>query len=205
MTAALPDPALSLDAVDLPAGVELGAIAEAAGLRRIHILAWRDLDDPEAGGSEVHAAAIATIWAAAGVDVTLRTSTATGHPAYARRDGYRVIRKAGRYGVFPRSALSGLVGRTGQRDGLVEIWNGMPFFSPLWARQPSIVFLHHVHAEMWRMALKPAALARSSRSRSRRRKRSSSSSVFRQPTSTSSRRASAHSSRPAAPEPIIRS
>jgi glycosyltransferase involved in cell wall biosynthesis len=138
----------------------LGAIAEAAGLHRVHILAWRDLDDPEAGGSEVHAAAIATIWAAAGVDVTLRTSTATGHPAYARRDGYRVIRKAGRYGVFPRSALSGLVGRTGQRDGLVEIWNGMPFFSPLWARQPSIVFLHHVHAEMWRMALKPAALAR---------------------------------------------
>jgi glycosyltransferase involved in cell wall biosynthesis len=36
----------------------------------------------------------------------------------------------------------------------------MPFFSPLWSRCPSIVLLHHVHAEMWRMVLKPAALAR---------------------------------------------
>jgi glycosyltransferase involved in cell wall biosynthesis len=38
---------------------------------------------------------------------------------------------------------------------MVEIWNGMPFFSPLWARGPRIVFLHHVHAEMWRMVLRP--------------------------------------------------
>ena len=38
-------------------------------------------------------------------------------------------------------------------DALVEIWNGMPFFSPLWYRGPRIVFLHHVHAEMWGMVL----------------------------------------------------
>ena len=25
------------------------------GVRRVHVLAWRDLDDPDAGGSEVHA------------------------------------------------------------------------------------------------------------------------------------------------------
>jgi glycosyltransferase involved in cell wall biosynthesis len=55
--------------------------------------------------------------------------------------------------VFPRSALSGLVGRRGRPDGLVEIWNGMPFFSPVWARCPRIVFLHHVHAEMWQMVM----------------------------------------------------
>jgi glycosyltransferase involved in cell wall biosynthesis len=40
-------------------------------------------------------------------------------------------------------------------DGLVEIWNGMPFFSPIWSRCPRLVFLHHVHAEMWDMALSP--------------------------------------------------
>ena len=44
-------------------------------------------------------------------------------------------------------------------DALVEIWNGMPFFSPLWYRGPRIVFLHHVHAEMWGMVL-PPTLAR---------------------------------------------
>jgi glycosyltransferase involved in cell wall biosynthesis len=57
--------------------------------------------------------------------------------------------------VFPRTLLSGALGRIGTGDGFVEIWNGMPFFSPLWARCPRIVFLHHVHAEMWRMVMSP--------------------------------------------------
>lgn len=133
--------------------------ARDVGLRRIHLLAWRDLDDAEAGGSELHAHRIATLWAGAGLEVTLRTSRAEGHGPYARRNGYGVVRKSGRYAVFPRSALSGLVGRRGRPDGLVEIWNGMPFFSPVWARCPRIVFLHHVHAEMWRMVMS-ARLAR---------------------------------------------
>ena len=142
------------------AAAHLAAVAEQAGLRRIHILAWRDLDDPEAGGSELHAAAIASRWAAAGIHVAMRSSRAAGHPTFADRDGYRVVRKAGRYVVFPRTALSGALGRDGRPDGLVEIWNGMPFFSPVWARCPRIVFLHHVHAEMWRMVLKPPVLGR---------------------------------------------
>ncbi len=124
------------------------------GLRRIQMLAWRDLDDPEAGGSERHAHQVASRWADAGLDVTLRTSAAKGHPARLERDGYHVLRVGKRYSVFPRSALSGLVGR-GRPDGVVEIWNGMPFFSPLWARWPRVVFLHHVHAEMWQMVLRP--------------------------------------------------
>jgi glycosyltransferase involved in cell wall biosynthesis len=140
--------------------VDLAAMARAAGLHRIHVLAWRDLDDPEAGGSELHAATIAARWAAAGIDVTMRSSRAAGHPTFAQRDGYRVVRKAGRYVVFPRTAVSGALGRDGRPDGLVEVWNGMPFFSPVWARCPRIVFLHHVHAEMWRMVLKPAILGR---------------------------------------------
>jgi glycosyltransferase involved in cell wall biosynthesis len=142
------------------AGVPLAEMAASAGLERVHVIAWRDLDDPEAGGSEVHAANIAAAWAAAGIDVTMRTSSAAGHPKFTTRDGYRAVRKSGRYSVFPRTAVSGALGRTGGGDGLVEIWNGMPFFSPLWSRCPTIVLLHHVHAEMWRMVLKPAALAR---------------------------------------------
>jgi glycosyltransferase involved in cell wall biosynthesis len=123
------------------------------------MLSWRDLDDVEAGGSEVHAARIAKLWAEAGIDVTWRTSYAQGHPPVVTRDGYRVIRRAGRYLIFPRAALSEVRGKHGPRDGLVEIWNGMPFFSPLWGRGPKVTFLHHVHAEMWRMVL-PENLAR---------------------------------------------
>ncbi|MBA3303672.1 MAG: glycosyltransferase family 4 protein, partial [Acidimicrobiia bacterium] len=137
------------------ATAKLGDVAASAGLRRIHLMSWRDLDDVEAGGSEVHAATVARLWSEAGIEVTLRTSYAQGHPPVVTRDGYRVIRRAGRYMIFPRAALNELMGRSGPRDGLVEIWNGMPFFSPLWARGPRIVFLHHVHAEMWQMVLPP--------------------------------------------------
>jgi glycosyltransferase involved in cell wall biosynthesis len=134
---------------------KLGDLAAEAGLHRVAMLAWRDLDDPEAGGSEVHASTIAALWAEAGIEVTMRTSFAAGQAQMSWRDGYRVIRKAGRYMVFPRAAFSEMMGWHGGRDGLVEIWNGMPFFSPLWARTPHITFLHHVHAEMWDMTLPP--------------------------------------------------
>jgi len=139
---------------------KLGDIAADAGLSRIQIVAWRDLDDPEAGGSEVHAARVAALWAQAGIDVVMRTSAVPNAPAVVERDGYRVVRRLGRYSVFPGVALSELARRTGRGEGLVEVWNGMPFLSPLWHRGPRCVWLHHVHGEMWRMVLSPPALGR---------------------------------------------
>ncbi len=138
---------------------KLGDLAADAQLRRVSMLAWRDLDDPEAGGSELHASTIAALWAEAGIEVTMRTSYAAGHPQISWRGGYRVIRKAGRYLVFPRAAFSEMMGWHGARDGLVEIWNGMPFFSPLWGTGPRVTWLHHVHAEMWKMTLPPRLAA----------------------------------------------
>jgi len=137
----------------------LAAIAAEAGLRRVHFVAWRDLDDPEAGGSELHAHHVASMWAEAGLDVTFRTSAVQDAPESLWRDGYRVTRRSGRYRIFPGAAWEGI--RMGHRpgDALVEIWNGMPFFSPLWYRGPRMVFLHHVHADMWGMVL-PPGLAR---------------------------------------------
>jgi len=144
--------------VSLFRGMSLEEIAARAGLRRIDVVAWRDYDDPEAGGSELHAHRVISAWSAAGLDVSMTTSSVPGGRRVVRRDGYRVIRRAGRYAVFPRSILSGAVGRIGTGDGVVEIWNGMPFFSPLWSRSPQITFLHHVHDEMWRLVL-PRGLA----------------------------------------------
>jgi glycosyltransferase involved in cell wall biosynthesis len=141
------------DAADIAV---LRDMAAAAGLRRIAILAWRDLDDPEAGGSELHVAHVASLWSQAGIEVTMRTSYAPGSAQVGWRDGYRVIRKAGRYMVFPRASFSEWMRWHGKSDALVEIWNGMPFFSPVWAaNRPRSVWLHHVHDTMWEMMLPP--------------------------------------------------
>jgi glycosyltransferase involved in cell wall biosynthesis len=36
-----------------------------------------------------------------------------------------------------------------QCDLLVDIENGLPYFSPLWRRRPILAFVHHVHSEQW--------------------------------------------------------
>jgi glycosyltransferase involved in cell wall biosynthesis len=153
-----PSPAFADPRVRAFADLDLAEIAERAGLSRIDVVAWRDFDDPEAGGSELHAHRVVSAWAAAGLDITMVTSSVPDARRIIRRNGYRVVRRSGRYSVFPRTMLSGLAGTIGGGDGLVEIWNGMPFLSPVWARSPRVVFLHHVHAEMWKMVL-PNGLA----------------------------------------------
>lgn len=147
-------PALSCGSNDL----KIGDIAASAGLRSVEMFAWRDLDHPEAGGSEVHAARIAERWAAAGLDVALTASRAPRAPRNHSRDGYRVNRPAGRYLVFPAAAARGMIRRRAFADSVVEVWNGMPFFSPVWSRRPRMTFLHHVHGGMWDLVMpKPLA------------------------------------------------
>lgn len=128
------------------------------GVRCIHVLAWRDLDDPDAGGSEVHADELMRRWADHGLDVLHRTSAAAGLPPTARRNGYAVVRRGSRYSVFPRTVVSELTRRMGRYDALVEIWNGVPWGSPIWCRRPRITVLHHVHGPMWDQIL-PGPLA----------------------------------------------
>ena len=125
---------------------KIGDIAAAAGLRRIHMLAWRDVADVEAGGSELHAATVARLWAEAGIEVTMRTSYAQGAPPESVRNGYRVIRRGGPvYGVSPGRRRRDWPAATASATALVEIWNGVPWFTPLWARGPKVTWLHHIH------------------------------------------------------------
>lgn len=129
------------------------------GVRRVHVLGWRDFADRDAGGSERHAHEFMSRFAASGLNVTHRTSAAVGLDAVEDRSGYRVVRRGSRYSVFPRAIASELTHRMGGYDALIEIWNAVPFMSPVWCRKPRIGFLHHVHGPMWGQIL-PEPLAR---------------------------------------------
>lgn len=146
----MPDHAARLD--------DVAAELVASGVRRIHSFSWRDLDDPDAGGSEVHHDEVFQRWAARGLDIHHRSSTVQGTRRI-ERHGYRVDQRGGRYGVFPRAVLAEALRRTGPRDAVVEIWNGVPWCSPVWQRGPQVTWLHHVHGPMWDLELpRPLAL-----------------------------------------------
>jgi len=123
----------------------------AAGITRVESFAWRDLGDPEAGGSELHADQILQRWAAAGIEVVHRTSVPRrgGVAETIERSGYTVIRQGGRFDVFARVIFRQLFRRTPGDTAILEIWNGVPFLSPLWAGHRRVVWVHHLHRHMW--------------------------------------------------------
>ncbi len=141
------------------APISLADLVSESEVKKITIVAWRDLEDRTAGGSEVHAHEIAKRWAEAGLEVTMRTASTSNNDSISYRDGYKIIRKSTKYTVFGQTLLSGLTGMVPRSDALVEIWNGMPFLSPLWSKGPRVVILHHVHEkDLWRSVL-PIGLA----------------------------------------------
>ena len=107
----------------LPEG-NLDSLIDKSGINRVLILQWRDLDDPDAGGSEVHSHNIAEIWAAKGLQVTFRTSSVEKSLKSISRSGYTSVRSGGRYGVFIAAPMDVLTRRLGRFDALVEVWNG---------------------------------------------------------------------------------
>ncbi len=61
--------------------------------------------------------------------------------------------------MFWRAIAGEIAGRNGPRDAVVEIWNGVPFFVPLWTSGPRLTWVHHVYGGIWHRTL-PERLAR---------------------------------------------
>jgi glycosyltransferase involved in cell wall biosynthesis len=122
---------------------EPGQVADAAA-RRLLFVAWRDLANRRAGGSEVLVDRLAAGMMARGDHVSLLC----GGPSAER--AYDVVRSGGAYSQFVRAPLA-YWRRLRHSDLVVEVCNGMPFLTPMWCNRPKICLVNHVHTDLWQM------------------------------------------------------
>ncbi|MBG0567948.1 glycosyltransferase family 4 protein [Actinoplanes aureus] len=132
----------------------------------ILFLNWRDTKHPEGGGSELFLDRIAAELIRQGHRVTLLCQAHGTAPAEEiTPEGLRIVRRGGRHTVYLMAALTYLAGvlglgplsrrRIGRPDLIIDVGNGMPFLSRLYARRPVIALVHHVHREQWPVVFGP--------------------------------------------------
>jgi len=122
---------------------------------RIVAVSWRDLAHPQAGGSELLVDQLLVGLADRGHDVALVCGAPVGprpYPVYQAGGTYS------QYLVAPWRCAT----RLRRADVLIDVTNGVPFFSPLWRRRPSVCLALHFHGEQWatRFPRPLAAMAR---------------------------------------------
>lgn len=122
---------------------------------RVVMVNWRDTEHPEGGGSERYVETVAAGLAAAGHDVTVLCAAYRGGRREQWRDGYRIVRRGGKLTVYLRALLMLMTGRLGRPDVVVDVQNGVPFWTPLAVRCPVVVLVHHVHREQWPVVYGP--------------------------------------------------
>jgi glycosyltransferase involved in cell wall biosynthesis len=109
---------------------------------KIVVATWRDLAHQSAGGAEVMIDRLLCGLADRGHSVTLVCGgPVSPHP-------FEVIDAGGTYSQYIRAPWICL-SRFRDADVVIDVENGLPYFSPLWRRRPSICLTNHIHTDQW--------------------------------------------------------
>lgn len=117
--------------------------------RSVAMLSWRDRGNPEGGGAELYLAQMAQGLQAHGDQVTVFTARYPGSAADETVDGIRYVRRGGKLSVYLWGMTLLAIGKLGRPDVVVDVQNGLPFFTRAVTRRPVVVLVHHVHREQW--------------------------------------------------------
>jgi glycosyltransferase involved in cell wall biosynthesis len=117
--------------------------------RHVVVLSWRDTGNPEAGGAERYLDHVVRGLVDRGCRVTVFTARYPGAPEDEVEDGVRYVRRGSKVTVYATGMWLLLTGRLGRPDLVLDVQNGLPFFTPLVTRKPVVVLVHHVHREQW--------------------------------------------------------
>lgn len=117
--------------------------------RHIVFFNWRDTANPEGGGSERYVESMAHGLVERGALVTIFCAAHARAPADEIVEGVRFVRRGTKMGVYAQGLLHLALGALGPVDVVVDVQNGLPFFTRLATRRPVVVLVHHVHREQW--------------------------------------------------------
>lgn len=117
----------------------------------ILILNWRDIKNEWAGGGEVYLFELAKRWVKMGHKVTLFCGQGIWQslPDEETIDGIHVYRKGGRYSLYIWAVWYYFTKLRNKCDVLVEVQNGIPFFSVIYSRKPKIAVVYHIHGKQF--------------------------------------------------------
>jgi glycosyltransferase involved in cell wall biosynthesis len=117
--------------------------------RHVAFLSWRDTHNPEGGGAERYLEKMAQGLVERGVRVTIFCAAHAAAPPDEVVDGIRFIRRGSKLTVYSEGFRALARGRLGHVDVVVDVQNGLPFFTRAATRAPVVVLVHHVHREQW--------------------------------------------------------
>ena len=128
---------------------------------RILVVNWQDLENPRAGGAEIHLHEVFGRLAAWGHEVTALVSRWDDAPRRAQADGMEIHRTGSRNTFslharrYFRRELAG-----SRFDAVVEDLNKVPLFTPRWSSTPVVPLVHHLFGRTaFQEASFPVALA----------------------------------------------
>ncbi|MBI1863486.1 glycosyltransferase [Candidatus Microgenomates bacterium] len=125
------------------------------GGKRILIYNWRDTRHDFAGGAEVYIQELGKRWAKAGNSVTIFCGNDGMTPRHEYIDGIHIVRRGGFYTVYFWAFVYYVLRFHNKFDVIIDSENGIPFFTPFYARQQIFLLMHHVHQDVFRKNLLP--------------------------------------------------
>ncbi len=121
---------------------------------RILIFNWRDIKHKWAGGAEVYIHELAKRWIQEGSYVAIFSGNDGKSMKNEVIDGIQIYRRGGFYMVYLWAFLYYMFKFRGKFDVIIDSENGVPFFTPLYAKEKKFLLIHHVHQEVFLTDLK---------------------------------------------------
>ncbi len=116
---------------------------------RILWLTWKDRKHPAAGGAEVVNEELAKRLAKDGHEVVFLTSKFEGGNEEESRDGFKIIRRGGRFSVYWKAYRYYRKNLKGKFDLVIDEMNTIPFFAKFYVKEKNVMFVHQLCREIW--------------------------------------------------------